>query len=43
MLAADIRARVMDEGYPEGLTCQEYRVMLWKDDRRAAAVGLQDR
>ena len=42
MLAADIRARAIDEGYPEGLACQEYRVLLWKEDRRDGAVGLQD-
>ena len=42
MLAEDIRARAMDEGYPEGLPCQEYRVLLWKEDRWAAAVDLQD-
>jgi hypothetical protein len=42
ILAADIRARATDEGYPEGLACQEYRVLLWKDDRWDEAVGLQD-
>ena len=42
MLAADIRARAMNEGYAGNLTCQEYRVLLWKDDRWAEAVGLQD-
>ena len=42
MLAADIRSRAIYKGYPEGLTCQEYRVLLWKEDRWAAAVDLQD-
>ena len=42
MLAADIRARAMDEGYPGNLAWQEYRVLLWKEDRWDAAVGLQD-
>ena len=42
MLADDIRARAMDEGYPGNLACQEYRVLLWKEDRWDAAVGLED-
>ena len=42
MLAADIRARAMDEGYPGNLACHEYRVLLWKEDRWDAAVDLQD-
>ena len=42
MLADDIRARAMDEGYPGNLACQEYRVLLWKEDRWDAAVGIED-
>ena len=42
MLAADIRARAMDEGYPGNLACQEYRVLLWKEDRSDAAIGIED-
>ena len=42
MLAADIRSQATNEGYPEGLTCQEYRVLLWKEDRWDAAVGIED-
>ena len=42
MLADDIRSQATDRGYPEGLTCQEYRVLLWKEDRWDEAVGLDD-
>ena len=42
MLAASIRAQAIDEGYPEGLTCQEYQILLWKDYRWAETVGLED-
>ena len=42
MLADDIRSQATNRGYPKGLTCQEYRVMLWKEDRWDEAVGLEN-
>ena len=42
MLADDIRSQATNRGYPEGLTCQEYRVLLWKKDRWDEAVGMED-
>ena len=42
MLADDIRSQATNRGYPKGLTCQEYRVLLWKEDRWDEAVGLEN-